>query len=70
MNDNSSARMNFVVVLVPGDGDVLVRKLQLKASCFAFLYSLILYWRDKFQPDTYNCINKTGSYELAHMMVG
>ncbi len=64
MSDDCSARMNFNIVLVPGDGDVLMRELQLKPSRFAFLHSLVLYRRDKFEPDTYNRISGAYSYEL------
>lgn len=52
MSDHCPAWMNFNIVLVPRDRDVFVRELQLEPSSFAFLYSLVLYWRDKFEPDT------------------
>lgn len=63
MSENRSARVDLHVVLVPGDGDVLMRQLQLKPSSFAFLYGLVLYRRDKFEPDTYECVSKAYSYQ-------
>lgn len=42
-SDHRSARVDLNVILVPGNGDVLVRELQLEKSRIAFLHSLVLY---------------------------
>lgn len=41
---NCSAWMDLNIILEPGDWDIFMRELQLEASRFAFLYSLVLEW--------------------------